>query len=214
MIIGNLKNYFWKIYYKKSLNNWFKRNFDSPSPEFVKHKVLERFNLENSTWIETGTYYGDTTEFLSKFASKIFSIEADERLSNIAKKKFLKSENIKIINGESQNILEQILKEEKLTKNICFYLDAHLCMDHVTNEKTYGVKNSETPILNELKLIEKEIMNYEKINIIIDDIRLFGKNFENYPSLDVLVEWSKTSKSKWQIQHDMFIIQYKNSHKT
>ena len=74
MICLNLKNYFWKIYYKKSLNNWFKRNFDSPSPEFVKHKVLKRFNLENSTWIETGTYYGDTTEFLSKFATKIFSI--------------------------------------------------------------------------------------------------------------------------------------------
>jgi len=55
-------------------------------------------------------------------------------------------------------------------------------------------------------------MNYEKINIIIDDIRLFGSNFENYPSLDVLVEWSKMFKSKWQIQHDMFIIQYENSH--
>jgi len=85
-------------------------------------------------------------------------------------------------------------------------------MDHITNKKTYGMKSSETPILKELKLIENEIMNYEKINIIIDDIRLFGSNFENYPSLDVLVEWSKMFKSKWQIQHDMFIIQYENSH--
>ena len=149
---------------------------------------------------------------MSKFATKIFSIEADERLSNIAKKKFSKFENIKIINGVSQNILEQILREEKFTKNLCFYLDAHLCMDHITNKKTYGMKSSETPILKELKLIENEIMNYEKINIIIDDIRLFGSNFENYPSLDVLVEWSKMFKSKWQIQHDMFIIQYENSH--
>ena len=37
----------WKLYYSRQLNKWFKRNFDSPSPEFIKHRVLNRFNIEN-----------------------------------------------------------------------------------------------------------------------------------------------------------------------
>tara|TARA_X000000950_G_scaffold288904_1_gene408237 strand:- start:997 stop:1632 length:636 start_codon:yes stop_codon:yes gene_type:complete len=211
MIIENSKNFFWKIYYKKSLNNWFKRNFDSPSPEFVKHKVLKRFNLENSTWIETGTYYGDTTKYLSKFAKKIFTIEADTRLFNIAKKRFDKSKTITVIYGESEKIVAKLFIEENLTENICFYLDAHLCQDHILNKKTYGKENDGTPILNELKTIENQLENFKNINIIIDDIRLFGTNFQNYPSLDSLVNWSKKIRSKWHIEHDMFIIQYKKN---
>ena len=170
-------NYIWKLYYKRSLNKWFKRNFESPSPEFVKHRVLKRFNLENSTWIETGTYYGDTTKFLSEFAKKIFTIEADTRLFNIAKKKFDKSETIKVIHGESEKIVKKILTEENLTKNICFYLDAHLCQDHLINKKTYGKENDGTPILNELNIIESQLENFENINVLIDDIRLFGNKF-------------------------------------
>jgi len=207
------KKKLWKFYYSKPLNKWFKRNFDSPSPEFIKHRVLNRFNLENSTWIETGTYYGDTTKYLSQFARKIITIEADVRLFNIAKKTLNKYKNIKIFNGQSQNILEKILVEEELSKNICFFLDAHLCQDHIINEKTYGEENNGTPILRELKIIEEQLVNFNKVNIIIDDIRLFDNKFQNYPSLDILVDWSKKIKSKWHIEHDMFIIQYKENYK-
>ena len=49
------------------------------------------------------------------------------------------------------------------------------------------------------------------MNIIIDDIRLFDNKFQNYPSLDILVDWSKKIKSKWHIEYDMFIIQYKET---
>lgn len=203
----------WKLYYNRPLNKWFKRNFESPSPEFVKHRVLKRFDLENSTWIETGTYYGDTTKYLSKFARKVITIEADVRLFNIAKKGLNKYKNINIFNGESQNILKQILNQEELTKNICFFLDAHLCQDHIINKKTYGKENNETPILTELKIIEEQLINFNEVNILIDDIRLFDNNFQNYPSLDKLVDWSKSIKSKWHIEHDMFIIQYKKNYK-
>lgn len=207
------KKKLWKLYYSRQLNKWFKRNFDSPSPEFIKHRVLNRFNLENSTWIETGTYYGDTTKYLSQFARKIITIEADVRLFNIAKKTLNKYKNIKIFNSQSQNILEKILIEEELSKNICFFLDAHLCQDHIINKKTYGEENNGTPILTELKIIEEQLINFNKVNIIIDDIRLFDNKFQNYPSLDILVDWSKKIKSKWHIEHDMFIIQYKENYK-
>ena len=148
---------------------------------------------------------------MSEFAKKIFTIEADTRLFNIAKKKFDKSETIKVIHGESEKIVKKILTEENLTKNICFYLDAHLCQDHLINKKTYGKENDGTPILNELNIIESQLENFENINVLIDDIRLFGINFQNYPSLESLVNWSKKIRSKWHIEHDMFIIQYKKN---
>ena len=74
---------FWKYIYRRSLNNWYKRNFSSPSPEFVKHEIIKKNNLDNSLWIETGTYYGDTTNLLSNLSSKVISIEADKRLNKL-----------------------------------------------------------------------------------------------------------------------------------
>ena len=74
-----LKKKFWKYINRRSLNNWFKRNFSSPSPEFVKHEIIKKNNLDNSFWIETGTYYGDTTKLLSNISDEVISIEADKR---------------------------------------------------------------------------------------------------------------------------------------
>ena len=44
--------------------------------------------MQDSAWIETGTYYGETTKILSQISNKIVSIEADQDLYNLAKKNF------------------------------------------------------------------------------------------------------------------------------
>ena len=44
--------------------------------------------MQDSAWIETGTYYGETTKILSQISNKIVSIEADQDLYNLAKKTF------------------------------------------------------------------------------------------------------------------------------
>ena len=38
--------------------------------------------------------------------------------------------------------------------NICFYLDAHLCQDHLKDAKTFGNDDNATPIRMELSCIE------------------------------------------------------------
>tara|TARA_B100001758_G_C18255998_1_gene528382 strand:+ start:147 stop:779 length:633 start_codon:yes stop_codon:yes gene_type:complete len=206
-----LKKKFWKYINRRSLNNWFKRNFSSPSPEFVKHEIIKKNNLDNSFWIETGTYYGDTTKLLSNISDEVISIEADKRLYDLAVKKFQNIKNIKIINDKSQSALEEILKNSENHKNLCLYLDAHLCMDHLTKTPTFKEENLETPIMVELNIIENYLKKFDKVNILVDDIRLFDGKTQNYPDLNVIVDWARKNNSNWFIEHDIFIIKFETS---
>ena len=202
------KKKFWKHINRRSLNNWYKRNFSSPSPEFVKHQVIKKYNLQKSLWIETGTYYGDTTKILSDIAEKVISIELDKRLYDLAVKKFENSKKINVINGESQNLLEDILKNESY-KNLCLFLDAHTCLDHITNKLVSKNETLETPIIIELNIIENYIKKFNNVNILIDDIRLFDGKTKNYHHLNEIVDWARKNNSSWFIEHDIFIINYK-----
>ena len=206
----SINNIIWLLKNRKYFKNWKKRQFSPPSPEFIKHDILKSNTLENCLWIESGTYYGDTTNMLSKIANKVISIEADERLSNLAKKKFEKTKNIEIILGKSEDLLKNILKKNYIYKNVCIYLDAHLCQDHLINKKTFGNEETGTPIKMELNSIEKEKNNFDNINLLIDDIRLFDANFQNYPSKNYLVDWCEKNSFKWEILQDIFIAKYKN----
>ena len=209
-MINSINNIVWLLKNRKHFKNWKKRQFSPPSPEFIKHDILKSNTLENCLWIESGTYYGDTTSVLSKIANKVISIEADERLSILAKKKFEKTENIEIILGKSEDLLKNILTNNYVYKNVCIYLDAHLCQDHLIDKKTFGNEETGTPIKMELNSIEKEKNNFDNINLLIDDIRLFDANFQNYPSKNYLVDWCEKNSFKWEILQDIFIAKYKN----
>ena len=207
-MINSIDNIIWLLKNRKHFKNWKKRQFSSPSPEFIKHEILKSNTLENCLWIESGTYYGNTTNVLSKIANKVISIEADERLSNLAKKKFEKIKNIEIVLGKSEDLLKNILTKNYTHNNVCIYLDAHLCQDHLINKKTFGNEEAGTPIKMELNSIENEKNNFDNINLLIDDIRLFDANFQNYPSKNYLVDWCKKNNFKWEILHDIFLAKY------
>ena len=69
--------------------------------------------------------------------------------------------NVEIFLSKSEEILETILIKEKSFKNLCIYLDAHLCKDHILNVNTFGSKNTSTPIISELKIIEQNLKNFK-----------------------------------------------------
>jgi len=210
MMPNSIKNLIWLFKNRRHFKNWKKKNFNPPAPEFIKHEVIKNSNLKDCLWIESGTYYGDTTKILSKISDKVVSIEADERLSKLAIKRFEKIKNIEIVMGKSEELLKNILIKNYNFKNICIYLDAHLCQDHLINKKTFGDENTGTPIKIELNFIESEKSNFSNINLLIDDIRLFDANFQNYPGKNYLVDWCKKNNFKWEILHDIFIAKYKN----
>ena len=196
---------FWVIKNRRSLKNWYKRNFRAPSPSFIKLKILNSENMVDCLWVETGTYYGETTYFLSKIAKKVISIEADERLFALASSKFKLFNNVEIFLSKSEEILQEVLEKEKSFENLCIYLDAHLCSDHIKNIDTFGSKYNSTPIVNELKIIERNLKNFKNIKILIDDIRLFSLNYHNYPNVNEIVDWCKKNQLQWTIEQDIFI---------
>ncbi len=205
MSLNSLKNILWLLKNRRSFKNWKKRNFQPPSPEFIKHQIIKNNNLENSLWIETGTYYGETTRILSEISSKTISIEADKQLYNLSRKKLANLSNVEIVLGDSKEILPNIINSNLKYDNICFYLDAHLCHDHLKKINTFGNEDSSTPIRMELSYIENSFKNFKKINILIDDIRFFVSNFQNYPNINYLTDWCEKNNLEWKIEHDIFI---------
>jgi len=208
-MLNSIKNIFFLYKSRRELKNWKKRNFCPPSPEFIKQQILKNNNLENSLWIETGTYYGNTTSYLSKISEKVISIEADLRLADLAQEKFKNVDNIEVLHGKSEELLRDILINNYRYKNICIYLDAHLCHDHLNNKKTFGNENNGTPIKLELEFIESQMNNFDNLNLLIDDIRLFNSNFQNYPDNNYLVKWCQKNNFNWEIQQDIFIARFK-----
>ena len=88
-----IKNYLLKILNLKISQNdlnqflvWQNNyNFEEPFPQFVKEKVFNKYNLENSIWIETGTYLGTSTSYLSKISKFVHTIEPSKKYYNISK---------------------------------------------------------------------------------------------------------------------------------
>ena len=202
-----MNNYLIKYYLKVFKRNlipsylkWSRGGFVSPSPQFVKTQVLKRHGLKAGTWIETGTYLGDTTKFLAKAFpnSMVISIEPQLLIFNFAKFRLKNIKNVLLIHGSSEEKFEETLS--KIVGPVNFWLDGHFSGDITFQGKT------DSPISKELELIEKYIENFDQIVVFIDDIREFeGEPNSGYPSRDAIVAWANKNNLKWNIEHDIFV---------
>ena len=182
----------------KFFYNWYNKNFISPAPNFVKHKIIKHFLIKDSIFIETGTNEGRTLIKLAKNFSFCYSIEPSKYYFDLSTKKLRSIKNkIELINDTSENSLEKILIKCK-GESVTFFLDGHF-----SGKDTYK-GNHDTPILVELNLITKYIDTFKDVVIIIDDFRCF--DFENYPDKKFLVEIATMNKLFFTIEHDMFIM--------
>jgi hypothetical protein len=184
--------------------SWMKSGFASPAPNFVKWEVLSRWGSDG-TWIETGTYLGETTEFLSRTSALVISLEPSRELAELAIGKFINQEKVRIVQGTSEECLEQVL--EKLSNNeieeINFWLDGHYSAGF-----TFLGKNS-CPIKFELRAIESRIKDFGKLTIFVDDVRVFSEmnsRDKDYPTLSYLVKWADKQSLSWTIEHDIFVM--------
>ena len=202
-----MNNYFIKYYLKVFKRNitpsylvWKKNRYSSPSPQFIKTQVLKRNGIESGTWVETGTYLGDTTKFLAKNFpnSKIISIEPQLLIFNFAKFRLRRVKNILLVNGSSEEKFEEALSG--LVGPVNFWLDGHFSGDITFKGET------NSPISKELDLIEKYKDNFGKLVVLIDDIRGFDGDLNSgYPSRDTVVAWANKNNLNWNIEQDIFI---------
>lgn len=193
---------FWLKVMKRNINpeslKWRASNYSSPSPQHVKIRILKSNSLQNATWIETGTYLGDTTSKLAKIARRVISIEPQTELSLFASNRLRRHTNVEIINATSESCITDVLKG--VSGPTCFWLDGHYSGD-VTFQ---GAEVS--PILIELTAIADFLNQNDQIIVFIDDFRLFVNSASTgYPSHSNLVRWAQDNDLTWTVEQDVFL---------
>ena len=200
-----MKNVFVKIreaiQKNRGMSKWKQRDYSGNTPQFIKEIIFVKYAIDGANWVETGTYKGTTTNFLSIRFPHVYTIEPEQNLYNAACKR-LDGRNVTLFNDVSEKIFPILLP--KLNGDINFWLDGHYSAG-----KTFkGQKDC--PIEDELNAIEENLENFAKISILIDDVRLFlpkSSNYSDYPSIDYLVDWARRLNMRWRLEHDIFIIQ-------
>ena len=182
--------------------------YNKDAPKSFKQKLFRKYNFNPGVWIETGTYLGDSTKFLSKISDNVYTIEPSKKYFDAAKELLLEHKNIVILNGTSEDCLEDIISRI-YTENISFWLDGHY-----SGGDTFEGENH-SPVLFELEIIKKYLNNFKKINILIDDFRIFNNHYPKshkviYPNQSELINWAKINKVKWTVKKNVFILSYKS----
>jgi hypothetical protein len=187
------------------LLEWSRRAYAAPAPYVVKKQVFLRNSFSDATWIETGTYYGDTSEFLSGHATFVHTTEPEPKLFQLAKERLKQHKNVQVHNEISETFLPRILPT--LTGNVCLWLDGHYSAG-----ETFAGPN-DTPLREELEAIRENISRFDNIAVLIDDIRFCGRQhiYGSYPSLSELVAFSDGLGLHWYIEHDIFIAKSKST---
>lgn len=143
----------------------------------IKEKINAKY------FVETGTYEGRGVGFASQFGfEKCYSIEVDPKFVMIAKNNLRGIENIEIIQGASNEVLEPI--SDNLNGNTVFWLDAHFpfSYDNILNEMAHGQKDTFAPLEREIKALSKRKTFFKDV-ILIDDMRCY-MNLEGVVGFD------------------------------
>jgi hypothetical protein len=126
-----------------------------------KYKVGDYF-------IETGTYRGDTIYIaLEAGFDFVYSCEIYKPLYENAVEIFKENSDVHIMEMESPEFIEHVLRNEIGGRAATFWLDAH------ASGPLGGGKSVGTPVLDELRAIRDNSTN-KGHTILIDDRRLFG----------------------------------------
>ena len=150
--------------------------------DFLKG-LSNAFGLD--TFIETGTYLGDTSNAASKIFQSVHTIELSADLYQKAVERFKNNPNIHVYNGDSGKIFPELLC--KINGKALFWLDGHY------SEGGTAKGDENTPIIKEIKAIKESVITDAVITV--DDLRFFdavwdvvpdNSSARGYPSVDAL----------------------------
>lgn len=179
--------------------SWRRRRFAAPSPQFVKWACLLRNGIPGGTWVETGTYMGETTRLLARHSRMVFSIEPQPELHARASRRLRHLANVEILLGTSEQVMPGLLT--RIAGDVSFWLDGHYSAGSTFEASQH------TPIVEELSAISANLHRFPKVCVLVDDVRCFDPKipeFRTYPPVDYLVDWARQHKLDWHIEHDIF----------
>jgi len=169
----------------------------APAPWVVKRAVIRRNALHGGTFVETGTYMGDTAAYAARFSSRVITLEPFKKLYDEAIVRFQRTPAVELINEASEQAFPALLRT--LSGDVTFWLDAHY-----SGEGTF-IGQHVSPIEIELDSILPHLHRLARCVIMVDDLRGFGLS-PGYPDPEVLVQWAVTNGLKWHIEHDIMVI--------
>jgi len=129
-------------------------------PRDLINRLRRAFSI--STFVEGGTYLGETAAWASEQFARVLTIERADELYRQAAARLGHRRHLQVIHGDTRDVLEQVLDD--LPRPTMFWLDAHWSCG-----PTYGA-NDECPLLRELEIINRR---GEDAFILIDDSRYF-----------------------------------------
>ena len=179
---------------------WLAGNLAGPVPQFVKEKILLKHAIQSALWLETGTYIGTTTKFLSRIGKKVITLEPSEFYYSKAKSDLDDLKNVTCIFGGSEEHFDQLCSD--LYEPVNFWLDGHY-----SGGKTFKGE-LECPVLTELESIQILIGRESKFVVFIDDFSCFKDSSldeGDYPLKSYLIKWAEENSLKWSIECDIFI---------
>lgn len=168
-------------------------------PKEIIVRLKECGNLTN--FIETGTYYGNTTYWASQIFEKVVTIEYSSAIYQQTTQKYSHLKNVEFLCGDSRKKLKEVVNH--LEQPGLFWLDAHW-----SGGKTYG-KNDECPILDEIETINSSPHEHF---ILIDDARLFLSPppaphlAEQWPDIAMVIDALKVINNNYIVVFEDVII--------
>jgi hypothetical protein len=164
-------------------------------PNPAKRATLRHYGRKYAarSFVETGTFRGDTIAFLEPDFDCLYSVELSEDYYLAAQKRFepLRSK-IHLYQGDSAIQLASILPQVK--ERALIWLDAHY------SGKDTARGQIDTPIMAELELIARQSL--AKHIILIDDARGFGID-PAYPDLQVLADFARNQHYHIETRFDI-----------
>ena len=148
-------------------------------------EIAAKYAVKHDTFVETGTNNGDGVQIaLDAGFKNIISIEFYPKAFARASKRFESNENVEILNGDSAEMLDQILLGLSPS---CFWLDAHF----MSGMEVKQPLTTPCPVLKELKAIANQAVNDH--TIMVDDIRIFRQGIPlwsgiNLPQIEAAVK--------------------------
>lgn len=132
------------------------------------------------SFIETGTYLGDTIFCMEPLFNRLYTVEVKLELYNVTKSKY-RGNKIEFLLGDSSKVFMDILPT--IDTDSIFFLDGHYSSGNT------GKGEKDCPLIEELTAINTL---FKKAGIIIiDDCRLFGQG----PLTNLAEDWTTISVS-------------------
>ncbi len=163
-------------------------------PERMKRITLRHYARRHAlrTFVETGTFRGETIEFMLPHVDQIHSVELSDQLHAAALEKFKDQPRVHLHKGDSATVLPKIVQE--LERPALIWLDAHY------SAKVTAHGPEETPILAELRAVFGR--SKAPHVILIDDAREF-EDKSTYPALDEVRKIAEANGYGYECRFDL-----------